>query len=558
MDTSIDTASAAAPTSQPTSSMSSVIWAASVGTAFEWYEFALYGSLANVLADKFFAGVDPSTAFIFALLTFAVGFMMRPLGALIFGRIGDMIGRKRTFMITICMMGAATIGVGCLPTYQSVGIAAPIALICLRILQGLSAGGEYTGALTYVAEYSPSRRRGLNMSWTTASSTAGLLLSFLVILAARLMTGAHFDEWGWRLPFVFALIMLIISIALRVRMHESPAFQKLRSTNKLSKAPVRDTFLDPANLRRLLVAFALCAGMTSMYYMASLYPTFFLTKTLKVDSTTVNTLVLLATAICLPVFPLAGWLCDRWGRKAVLVTGFVATLVLVFPVFYGLLAYANPALAAAQAKAEVRVETDLASCSLMFNPLGNRKFTSACDMARQALASAGVAYHVTQAPVADNTTRIRIGDAVLGAYDAAGLTTDEAKTRASRLAGALRTALDQYGYPGSGASADVNKAMVLLLLVAFFASSILIVMAMGPALVEMFPTRIRYTSMSVPYNLATGWVGGLLPTFVFAISAHTGDLFSGLWYPVGWTLLSLVTVIFFFRETRDTDITADA
>jgi len=361
--------------------------------------------------------------------------------------------------------------VGCLPTYQSVGIAAPIALICLRILQGLSAGGEYTGALTYVAEYSPSGRRGLNMSWTTASSTAGLLLSFLVILTARVTTGSHFDEWGWRLPFAFALIMLIISVALRVRMHESPAFQKLRSANKLSKAPVRETFLDPANQRRLLVAFALCAGMTSMYYMASLYPTFFLTKTLKVGATTVNTLVLLATAICLPVFPLAGWLCDRWGRKAVLIAGFVATLVLVFPVFYGLLAYANPALAAAQAKADIRVETDLAGCSLMFNPLGNRKFTSACDTARQALASASVAYRVTQTPVMGNAARIRIGDTVLEAYDATGLPADEAKARASRLASTLRTALDQYGYPASGTPADVNKVMVLVLLVAFFASS---------------------------------------------------------------------------------------
>ena len=298
--------------------------------------------------------------------------------------------------------------------------------------------------------------------------------------------------------------------------------------------------------------------MTSIYNMASLYTTFFLTKTLKVDATTVNTLVLLATAICLPVFPLAGWLCDRWGRKAVLLAGFVATLVLVFPVFYGLLAYANPALAAAQAKADIRVETDLAGCSLMFNPLGNRKFTSACDTARQALASASVAYRVTQMQVTANAARIRIGDTVLDAYDAAGLAADEAKAHASRLASTLRTALDQYGYPVTGKPTEVNKVMVLVLLVAFFASSILIVMAMGPALVEMFPTRIRYTSMSVPYTLATVWVGGLLPTFVFAISTQTGDLFSGLWYPVGWTLLSLVVVIFFFRETRDIDITADA
>ncbi|MBR7890629.1 MFS transporter [Burkholderia multivorans] len=534
--------------------ISRAIWAASIGTAFEWYEFALYGSLATVLAAKFFSGVEAGTAFIFALLTFAVGFMMRPLGALVFGRIGDMIGRKRTFVVTICMMGVATVGVGCLPTYASIGITAPIVLICLRILQGLAAGGEYAGALTYVAEYSTSRRRGLNMSWTTAATTAGLLLSFLVILAARELSGDGFDVWGWRLPFIGSIIMLAISLAMRLRMEESPAFRKLLHNKQLSKSPIRETFLDAANFRRLALAFSLCAGMTSMYYMAALYPTFFLTQTLKVDPKTVNTVVLLATAVCLPMFPISGWLCDRIGRKPALLIGFATTAVLLFPVFHGLEHFANPALASAQAAAPITVETDASRCSLLFNPLGNRRFTSSCDTAKQALAAAGVSYSVEDKGSAATTTVIRVGNGTLTGYSAAGLTTPAAKAQATHFAGELRDLLTAQGYPAHSDPAAFNGPMVFVLLVVFFSCSIITVMTIGPALVEMFPTRIRYTSMSVPYNAATGWVGGLLPTFVFAISAQTGNIFSGLWYPLGWTVVSLIALILFFRETRDVNI----
>ncbi|MBU9228085.1 MFS transporter [Burkholderia multivorans] len=534
--------------------ISRAIWAASIGTAFEWYEFALYGSLATVLAAKFFSGVEAGTAFIFALLTFAVGFMMRPLGALVFGRIGDMIGRKRTFVVTICMMGVATVGVGCLPTYASIGITAPIVLICLRILQGLAAGGEYAGALTYVAEYSTSRRRGLNMSWTTAATTAGLLLSFLVILAARELSGDGFDVWGWRLPFIGSIIMLAISLAMRLRMEESPAFRKLLQSKQLSKSPIRETFLDAANFRRLVVAFSLCAGMTSMYYMAALYPTFFLTQTLKVDPKTVNTVVLLATAVCLPMFPISGWLCDRIGRKPALLIGFATTATLLFPVFHGFEHFANPALASAQAAAPITVETDASRCSLLFNPLGNRRFTSSCDTAKQALAAAGVSYSVEDKGSAATTTVIRVGNGILTGYSATGLTAPSAKAQATHFAGQLRELLTAQGYPAHSDPAAFNGPMVFVLLVVFFSCSIITVMTIGPALVEMFPTRIRYTSMSVPYNAATGWVGGLLPTFVFAISAQTGNIFSGLWYPLGWTIVSLIALILFFRETRDVNI----
>ncbi|WP_373375958.1 MFS transporter [Cupriavidus nantongensis] len=548
IDTPIDGAAASTPP------MGRAIWAASIGTAFEWYEFALYGSLASVLATQFFSAVDSTTAFVFALLTFAIGFMTRPLGALMFGRIGDMIGRKRTFLVTICLMGISTVAVGCLPTYASVGISAPIALILLRICQGLAAGGEYTGALTYVAEYSPARNRGFNMSWTTAATTAGLLMSFLVIYLARQVSGDGFDTWGWRLPFLGSAILLAISLALRLKMEESPAFQRLRRQKALSSSPIRDAFLNRKNFGRIATAFALCAGMTSMYYMAALYPTYFMTQTLKVDGGTVNTLVLLATAASLPFFPISGWLCDRIGRKPSLCIGYIATALLVLPIFHGLERYANPALAAARVDAPVVLQTDLAHCSLMFNPLGNRRFTSPCDTAKQALAGLGVSYQLVDSR---NTTVIRVGDASLNGYDAAGLDDTARKQRAEQFSAALVNVLTANGYPVATGSHDINKPMIFALLVIFLACSVLTVMCIGPALVEMFPTRIRYTSMSVPYNLATGWVGGLLPTVVFAISSQTGNIFSGLWYPIGWCVLSVVVLLVCFEETRDVDIHAE-
>ncbi|WP_230952716.1 MFS transporter [Burkholderia multivorans] len=559
MRQSVSADSSAPPSSPPVAvPLSQAIWAASIGTAFEWYDFALYGSLAAVLAGKFFSGVDSKTAFLFALLTFGVGFTIRPLGALIFGRIGDRIGRKRTFVVTICMMGGATIGVGLLPTYESVGLWAPFTLIALRMLQGLAAGGEYTGALTYVAEHSPNRRRGFNVSWTTAAATVGLLLSFGAILLAREISGAGFDTWGWRMPFVGSIVMLAISLLLRLRMEESPVFKALLANKRISRAPLKETFLDPVNVGRLLIAFLLCAGETGMYYVAALYPTFFLTQTLKVGPATVTTLVLLATIACLPVFPLAGWLCDRLGRKPVFMIGFVATAALIFPIFHGLAHFANPELSTAQAKAPITVTTDTSTCSWMFDPLGTRRFVSACDNAKRALAAAGVSYSIVGQSSAstDAATTIRVGRRSLSSIDTSRLDPAAAKQRSAQLASAVRDLLVEHGYPQQAGSARINAPMVWLLMVIFLSAAIVAVMPVGPALVEMFPTRIRYTSMSVPYNLAAGWVGGLLPTFVFAISTQTGNIFSGLWYPLGWTLIALVVLILFFRETRDVDISA--
>ncbi|WP_322102186.1 MFS transporter [Paraburkholderia sp. J41] len=534
-----------------------VIAAASIGTVFEWYDFTLYGSLATVIASRFFAGVDPVTGFIFALLTFGVGFIMRPVGAVVFGRIGDKIGRKRTFLVTIVIMGLSTVGVGCLPGYASIGIAAPIVLIALRMLQGLALGGEYGGAATYVAEHSPARRRGFNTSWISATGTVGLLMSFAVVLAARALTGERFEAWGWRLPFIFSVLLLLISVLIRMRMEESPAFQALKSGNRLSRAPLTETFLDWTNVKRLLVAlFAICGGMTCVYYTAVLLPTFFLTHTLKVEGAEANIVVTLATFACTPLFLVSGWLCDRFGRKPVLLASFLLTALTLFPIFHAMTRYANPALAQAQANVPVWIEADAHACSFMFNPTGSRKFTTSCDIARQALTEAGVSYETRDAAPGQQAT-VHIGDRSVRAFDATGLGAGDAKAQSAAFAASLRGALDLAGFPRSADPERFDKPKVFGLLVLLLALMTLALVPTAPALIEMFPTRIRYTSMSFPYHFASGWIGGLLPTFSFAISAQQGNIYFGLWYPLAWIVLSFVVALFFLRETKDVDLEAE-
>lgn len=531
-------------------SMRRVIVAASVGTIFEWYDFTLYGSLASVIAKTFFAAVDPTTGFIFALLTFGIGFVIRPFGALVFGPIGDKIGRKRTFLATIVIMGLATVGVGLLPGYNKIGIAAPILLLSLRMLQGLALGGEYGGAATYVAEHSSKRWRGLNTSWISSTGALGLLLSFVVILVVRTLSGEQFDVWGWRLPFLFSLVLLGVSLWIRMRTHESPAFQALKRDSGLSGAPLSETFLEWKNLKRLLVGlFGICAGMTVVYYTSALYPTFFLVQTLKVDPREVTGVVTLATLTCMPLFIGFGWLCDVVGRKPVLLGGFLLAGATLFPIFHAMTAFANPALARAQRDAPVVLETDTSQCSFMFNPIGSRHFSSPCDVAKQALSAAGVSYAVRSAGPGSPSV-VSVGPRTVHWVD------DASHGAAATFNAELRQALNAAGYPEKADPATFNKPAVFALLFVLLISMAATVVPTFPALIELFPTRIRYTSISFPYHFASGWIGGLLPTFSFALSAQNGNIFFGLWYPMAWLGFSFIVALLFLPETRNVDIDA--
>lgn len=530
-----------------------VITAASIGTVFEWYEFTLYGALAAALAVNFFSGLDSSTGFIFALLTFAVGFIMRPVGAIIFGRIGDRIGRKKTFLITIVIMGVATVGVGVLPTYDSVGIIAPILLITMRMLQGLALGGEYGGAATYVSEHSKPHNRGFNTAWISGTGTVGLLLAFAVVLASRAISGDEFNDWGWRIPFLASVLLLGISVVIRMGMEESPAFKKMKEENRLSKAPLTETFLDKANAKRLVIAlFGICGGMTCAYYMAVLYPTFFMTQSLKIDPQQANTTLTLALLAGLPMFLFAGWLCDRFGRKPVLLAGFLLSAIFMVPIYKGIAHYGNPDLVAAQARVPVTLITDGRECSFLFNPTGTRVFKSPCDVAKQALTAAGVSYETTA--TSEGGTRITIGSSEINVADLSSVGDADVKAKSAELKTQVVNQLVAEGFPATAKKENFQQGKVLLILIGLVFCGVITLTPVAPMLVEMFPTRIRYTSMSFPYHFASGWIGGLLPTVAFAMSAQAGNIYQGLWYPLFWICLSLVVGLFFLRETRDVDI----
>ncbi|SPO55729.1 Putative sugar transport protein (modular protein) [Pseudomonas sp. JV551A1] len=530
-----------------------VITAASIGTVFEWYEFTLYGALAAALAVNFFSGLDSSTGFIFALLTFAVGFIMRPVGAIIFGRIGDRIGRKKTFLITIVIMGVATVGVGVLPTYDSVGIIAPILLITMRMLQGLALGGEYGGAATYVSEHSKPHNRGFNTAWISGTGTVGLLLAFAVVLASRAISGDEFNDWGWRIPFLASVLLLGISVVIRMGMEESPAFKKMKEENRLSKAPLTETFLDKANAKRLVIAlFGICGGMTCAYYMAVLYPTFFMTQSLKIDPQQANTTLTLALLAGLPMFLFAGWLCDRFGRKPVLLAGFLLSAIFMVPIYKGIAHYGNPDLVAAQARVPVTLITDGGECSFLFNPTGTRVFKSPCDVAKQALTAAGVSYETTT--TSEGGTRITIGSSEINVADLSSVGDADVKAKSAELKTQVVNQLVAEGFPATAKKENFQQGKVLLILIGLVFCGVITLTPVAPMLVEMFPTRIRYTSMSFPYHFASGWIGGLLPTVAFAMSAQAGNIYQGLWYPLFWISLSLVVGLFFLRETRDVDI----
>ncbi len=533
-----------------------VIFASSLGTVFEWYDFYLYGSLAAIISKQFFAGVNETTGFIFALLAFAAGFAVRPFGALLFGRFGDLVGRKYTFLVTIVIMGISTFLVGVLPTYATIGVAAPIILIVLRLLQGLALGGEYGGAATYVAEHAPNGRRGLYTSWIQTTATLGLFLSLAVILTCRLTLKEDFDTWGWRIPFLVSAVLLIISVYIRLQLAESPVFQEMKAEGAHSKAPLTESFGQWSNLKIVLLAlFGATAGQAVVWYCGQFYALFFLTQMLKVDGTTANLLVAGALALGTPFFIVFGALSDRIGRKPIIMAGCLIAAITYFPVFRAIEHYANPAIEEATKSSPVTVVADPNACSFQFDPIGKAKFTSSCDIAKSALAKAGVPYkNEKAAPGA--VAVVRIGSQEISSFEGAGLEGATFKANSDAFAKQIADGAKAAGYPTAADPARINKPMVLLLLTLLV---IYVTMVYGPIaalLVELFPTRIRYTSMSLPYHIGNGWFGGFLPTISFALVAASGDIYYGLWYPIGIATMTLIVGSLFLRETKDRDLRA--
>jgi MFS family permease len=515
-----------------------IIFASSLGTVFEWYDFFLYGALAAVISKQFFAGVNDTTAFIFALMAFAAGFLVRPFGALVFGRLGDMIGRKYTFLMTIILMGVSTFAVGLLPTYASIGIAAPIILVVLRMLQGLALGGEYGGAATYVAEHAPQGKRGFHTGWIQSTATLGLLLSLLVVLGCRYFTGDQFEVWGWRLPFLLSIVLLGVSTWIRMSLHESPTFTKMKSEGKVSKSPIRESFGSWANLKIVLTAlFSINAGQAVTFYTAQFYVLFFMTQMLKMDPAQANTLLIISVIIGAPFFVFFGWLSDRIGRKPILMLGLLLATVAYFPLFKGLSHYANPQIDQASRQAPITVMADPSTCTFQFDPVGKAKFDSPCDKVKTFLVKQGLPYN-SAAATAENAVVVTIGDQRIEGYDEA----------------ALRAAVTQAGYPAKADPSMVNQPMVVLIIVAMILIATMTYGPLAAVMVELFPTRIRYTSLSLPYHIGNGWFGGFLPTVSFALVVYTGDIFYGLWYPVLVTGVSLVVGIFCLKETRNVDL----
>ncbi|MBV6324292.1 MFS transporter [Duganella violaceipulchra] len=539
-----------------------VIFASSLGTIFEWYDFYLYGSLAPIIAKQFFIG-DPTTTFIFALLAFAAGFIVRPFGALVFGRLGDMIGRKYTFLITILIMGASTFIVGLLPGHEAIGIAAPIILVSLRILQGLALGGEYGGAATYVAEHAPNGKRGSFTAWIQTTATLGLFLSLLVILGTRTAIGEkEFAAWGWRVPFLVSVLLLGVSVWIRLSMNESPAFAKMKAEGRTSKAPLSEAFGQWRNLKVVILALVgLTMGQAVVWYTGQFYALFFMTQVLKVDGANANILTAISLALATPFFIFFGMLSDKVGRKWIILGGCVLAAATYFPLFGALTHYGNPALETALQNSPVVVIADQESCHFQFNLTGQKKFPSSCDIATGMLSLASVNY-TTQAGPAGSVAKIKIGDKEITSFNATmtpdGLNFDKSsKETEAALKKEVGAAIKGAGYPAKADESQMNKPMMVAVL---FILVLYVTMVYGPIaamLVEMFPTRIRYTSMSLPYHIGNGWFGGLLPTISFALVAFKGDIYYGLWYPIIIALITAVIGALFVSETKDNNIYAN-
>jgi MFS family permease len=546
------------PRAPMTSGERRVIFASSLGTVFEWYDFYLYGSLAAIIAAHFFTALDPSTRDIFTLLAFAAGFAVRPFGAIVFGRLGDLVGRKYTFLITILIMGLSTFLVAFLPTYATWGIAAPIGLITLRLLQGLALGGEYGGAATYVAEHAPNGRRGAYTAWIQTTATVGLMLALMVILATRLYTGEkEFAAWGWRVPYALSGLLLAISVWIRLKLSESPAFARMKAEGKTSKAPLTESFGQWNNMKIVILALVgLTAGQAVVWYTGQFYSLFFLQSFLRVDGPTANILIAIALIIGTPFFLFFGSLSDRIGRKPIIMTGCLLAVLTYFPLFHALTQYANPKLDAAIKSSPVTVVAAPGDCGLILNLTGTAVFHTACDLSRTYLANSGVNYDKVE-DGSVTVTSVKVGDQTIAAYQGNQPNTKEEKARFEKE---MRAALDAHGYP---AKADPIAAfsgqwwMIILILTIMVIYVTMVYAPLAAMLVELFPTRIRYTSMSLPYHIGNGWFGGFLPAVSFSIVAAQGNIYSGLWYPIIIASITFVIGSLFLKETKDVDIYAD-
>ena len=531
-------------------SMSKVIAASSAGTAFEWYDFFIFGSLALTIQKVFFAGLNPTAGLIAALGLFAAGFAFRPLGAIIFGVIGDRLGRKGAFLATVSLMGGATFLIGVLPTYATAGILSPILLILLRILQGIALGGEYGGAAIYVAEHSPNDRRGFTTGWIQVTASIGLIAGLLVILATRTAVGeAAFLDWGWRVPFLISVVLLAISVWLRFRLSESPAFAKLKEEGAVTTAPLRESFARWDILKRVLIAFfGIMLAQGAVWYLSFFYIQVFLTKSLGVPEATKDALMLGVTVASAPLYVFFGWLSDRVGRKPVMLGGMLLALAAYYPGFHAIAGAANPALVEAQRQKPVIVYTDPATCSVQFDPVGTRQFKTACDIARSLLASTGISY--SSRPSEDGRTVIAVGDQRLEVPDGSALAGPELKALKDQTGAKIKAALAAEGYPERADPKQMNLPVIVFWLMVFAVAATALYGPQAAALVEMFPTRVRYTAMSLPYHVGTGWIGGFLPVTSFALVAITGDIYASLWYPVVFTVIPIVVSLIFLKETR--------
>jgi MFS family permease len=530
-------------------SMARVVIASSAGTAFEWYDFFIFGSLAPVISRVFFAGLEPTPALIAALALFAAGFAFRPLGALIFGVVGDRLGRKGAFLITVSLMGASTFLIGFLPTYAQAGSLGPTLLIILRILQGIALGGEYGGAAIYVAEHSPNRKRGASTGWIQSSASFGLLAALLVIVATRGWIGEDaFDAWGWRVPFLVSAVLLVVSVWMRAKLAESPHFAKLREEGEVTRTPLREAFTRWKSLKRVLIAFfGIMCAQGAVWYFSFFYIQVFLEKSLGLPAETKDMLLIVMTVVSAPLYVYFGWLSDRIGRKPVMVGGMLLALVLYFPASHWLADAVNPALVEAQIATPVIVETNPKTCSVQFDPVGTAKFVSACDIAKSTLVTRGISFSTRQSP--DSGTRVIVGTEAVPIRGGEGLNAAELKTLKANTTGALRAELLKAGYPRTADPAQSNMILVVVILLAFVVAATALYGPQAAALVEMFPTRIRYTAMSFPYHVGTGWVGGFLPVTSFALVAITGNIYAGLWYAVVFTGISVVVSLLFLKET---------